>query len=173
MTSTHAVMGTVGYFAPEQAQGGPVDERCDLFSLGVVLYRACSGQMPFAADNLLAYVSALGGTTPPRSLGELRPDLPPALIELIHRLLARNAKDRRGSAHEVAEELKRLLVPPPLPPLPVAPAPRSWGWTTAVLLLLLLPPAVYIAVLGTTPRGHPKPAEHPLLGSLAGRSRDI
>ena len=69
LTSTHAVMGTVGYFAPEQAQGGPVDERCDLFSLEVVLYRACSGQMPFAADNLLAYVSALGGTTPPRPRG--------------------------------------------------------------------------------------------------------
>src|SRR5262249_60595817 len=51
LTSTGAVMGTLGYLAPEQARGEPLDGRADLYSLGVVAYRMLRGRLPFDADS--------------------------------------------------------------------------------------------------------------------------
>jgi serine/threonine protein kinase len=73
LTQSGVVVGTPAYMSPEQANGEVVDGRSDLFSLGCVLYRLFTGQMPFKGKNTLAVLSALGrdNPRPPRSCGPL------------------------------------------------------------------------------------------------------
>jgi predicted Ser/Thr protein kinase len=107
LTQTGAVVGTPLYMAPEQAQGEALDERCDLFSLGCVLYRLCTGQLPFKGANTMAILRAIavGQPTPP---GRLNPDVPVALNDLILRLLARDRVERPASAAEVIRALATI-----------------------------------------------------------------
>ena len=92
--------------APEQADGQEVDHRADLFSLGAVLYRCCTGELPFKGPNTLAILSALANKTPV-PVREKNPDVPPALADLIMRLLAKTPGDRPQTAAEVAAALRR------------------------------------------------------------------
>jgi len=105
LTQSGAIIGTPAYMAPEQAEGLPVDHRCDLFSLGCVLYRMCTGELPFQGKSTMAILSALAlhNPAPPN---ELDPELPAELSALIMRLLAKKPEDRPASAKEVVEELR-------------------------------------------------------------------
>jgi eukaryotic-like serine/threonine-protein kinase len=114
LTQQGMVVGTPGYIAPEQAAGMPVDERCDLFSLGCVLYWLATGEPPFYGETTLAMLNALA-TKDPRHLKELRPDLPPALSALVMRLLAKDPTDRPLSAVAVAEGLRAIEQNPGMP----------------------------------------------------------
>ena len=84
LTQSGAVVGTPKYMAPEQAAGAPVDHRCDLFSLGSVLYHLVTGQAPFEGGNLTATLIAVAqaNATP---VEELCPDLDPDFANLITR----------------------------------------------------------------------------------------
>jgi serine/threonine protein kinase len=139
LTRTGDVLGTPSYMAPEQARGKPVDARCDLFSLGVVLYQLVTGQLPFQGDSLTAVLMAVASETP-RPIAELNPAIPPALADLVMRLLAKDPAERPASAREVAAELRAIEAhgasvwdrPAPPAPGPVA-APgrdgsRPAGW---------------------------------------------
>ncbi len=110
LTNSGAVVGTPAYMSPEQARGQPLDARSDLFSLGVVLYRLCTGQQPFSGPNTMAVLMALGTETP-APVRQLNPRAPVALEQLIQRLLAKNRDERPGSAQEVAEALAALERP--------------------------------------------------------------
>jgi WD40 repeat protein/serine/threonine protein kinase len=107
LTGSGVILGTPAYMAPEQARGEAVDHRCDLFSLGCILYRMGTGRLPFSgtdsASPLLALVTE--HPAPPR---QLNPDLPPALNTLILRLLAKNLADRPSSARAVVEGLAAI-----------------------------------------------------------------
>ena len=107
---THAgmVLGTPAYMAPEQAEGGEVDARCDLFSLGCVLYELATGAKPFSGTTTMAILMAVA-MKPPLPPLDLNPGLPPALGELILHLLAKKPADRPGSAQEVADSLEELM----------------------------------------------------------------
>jgi serine/threonine protein kinase len=107
LTNTGAVVGTPAYMSPEQARALPVDFRTDLFSLGAVLYRLTTGQLPFRGASTLAILTALAVDAPP-PVRALNPDTPPDLDALIHRLLAKAPADRPASAAEVARELRRI-----------------------------------------------------------------
>jgi urea transport system substrate-binding protein len=101
------VIGTPHYMAPEQALAQPVNGRCDLFSLGIVLYRLCTGQLPFQGDSITAVLVAVA-TEKPRPVRELEPDIPPALADLVARLLEKDPAQRPASAGEVAAALQAI-----------------------------------------------------------------
>jgi hypothetical protein len=107
LTHSGTVVGTPAYMAPEQAQGEAVDPRADLFSLGCVLYRACTGEVAFKGDNAMTILRALEleRPKPPRILN---PAVGPAFSELILKLLAKRPAARYPSAGAVVEALDAI-----------------------------------------------------------------
>ncbi len=95
--SGQSISGTPRYMSPEQARGEPTDGRSDLYSLGALTYELLAGRPPFTEGNLITHHLY----TPPPPLTPQRPGLPPALEELVLRLLAKQAADRFASASEV------------------------------------------------------------------------
>ncbi len=107
ITRSGAVVGTPAYMSPEQARGQKVDHRADLFSLGAVLYRLCTGQLPFHGPTTMAILMALGTEEPP-PVREVAPHVPEALAALIHQLLSKSADARPQSAAEVVKHLRAI-----------------------------------------------------------------
>ena len=103
-THTGVVIGTIGYMSPEQARGEAVTTASDVFSLGVVLYEAFTGQHPFPAASPLGVLHAILGDQP-LGPGRLLPDLPMAFDQLVLECLQKDAR-LRPSAAEVAERLR-------------------------------------------------------------------
>ena len=137
------VAGTPMYMAPEQATGGPLDHRADLFSLGSVLYTMLAGRPPFRASSPLAVLKRVAEDTP-RPIPEIVPEAPPAICALIARLHAKRPDDRFASAREVADLLDRLshlaaAVPPPVEAQATTRRrSRPARWAVAATLLLSL-----------------------------------
>jgi serine/threonine-protein kinase len=128
ITRTGVIAGTPQYMSPEQARGGSVDARSDLFSLGCVLYFLCTGHPPFRADNSYAILRLITDEEP-RSIREINPDVPAWLSSIVQKLMAKRAEDRYGSASEVADILETCLahVSNPLKnSLPVVMSRPSW-----------------------------------------------
>jgi formylglycine-generating enzyme required for sulfatase activity/serine/threonine protein kinase len=107
LTQQGAIIGTPAYMAPEQAQGEPVDARCDLFSLGCVLYRMSTGQPPFKGADAVSTLVAVAMENPPPPR-QLRPDLPAEFSELVLRLLAKKPHERPATAAEVVTALQQI-----------------------------------------------------------------
>ena len=107
LTTAGAVIGTPAYMAPEQANAEEVDGRCDLFSLGSVLYRACTGELPFGGKDTLSILAALATKTPPQP-HKLVPAVPPAFSNLVMRLLAKDRDERPQTAREVVEAIEAI-----------------------------------------------------------------
>jgi serine/threonine protein kinase/HD-like signal output (HDOD) protein len=127
------VLGTPAYMAPEQALGNvdAISVTTDIYALGIILYEMLTGRLPFHADSDLMLLTMHIRDAPP-PMAELVPTLPPALIELVERCLAKDPGERPGSAWELALEFERLsqsesepLAPQPAPPEPVAPPPAA------------------------------------------------
>src|SRR5262245_31077221 len=108
VTQSGTVVGTPAYMAPEQAEGRRVDARVDLFSLGCVLYRMLTGQLPFPGTSMVAVLVAVVHEQP-RSVQELAPRAPPELAHLIMRLLAKKPEDRPTKACAVARSEERRV----------------------------------------------------------------
>jgi WD40 repeat protein/tRNA A-37 threonylcarbamoyl transferase component Bud32 len=101
------ILGTPAYMAPEQARGGPVDGRADLFSLGCVLYQMATGRVPFEAGDLPGLLAsvAVDEPAPPR---QLNPDVPDELERLITRLMRKQPEERPASAQVVVAALEAI-----------------------------------------------------------------
>ncbi len=107
MTETGSIVGTAQYLSPEQARGGEVDQRSDLYSLGVVLYELLTGKTPFEGDTPVEIAMKHLSATP-QTPSELRPDIPPELDMVILRALAKDPDDRYQSADEMEADLERV-----------------------------------------------------------------
>jgi serine/threonine protein kinase/Leucine-rich repeat (LRR) protein len=107
LTRSGAIVGTPAYMSPEQARGEKVDGRCDLFSLGCVLYKLCTGVMPFAGDTTMGLLMSLA-LDQPKTVREINPDVPVALADLVTRLLAKRPEERPQSAREVVQAIQAI-----------------------------------------------------------------
>ncbi len=107
LTQSGAIVGTPAYMAPEQAGGKKVDHRCDLFSLGCVLYRLTTGALPFKGSDTLSILAALA-IVDPEPPAALNPEIPEELSDLVMRLLAKDADRRPASARDVAEAIQAI-----------------------------------------------------------------
>lgn len=107
VTGTSKIIGSVHYFSPEQARGSYVDERSDIYSLGIVLYEMLTGQVPFDGDNpvSIALMHINDQITPP---SQLVPGIPPALEKLIMKATNKYQTNRYKSADELLEELDNI-----------------------------------------------------------------
>lgn len=108
VTQTGTVMGTASYLSPEQALAQPVDARSDVYSAGIVLYEMLTGDVPFKADTAVAtaYKHVKEEAAPPSRLNR---DMPPELDAVVLKALAKNPENRYQSAHEMRQDLMRLL----------------------------------------------------------------
>jgi eukaryotic-like serine/threonine-protein kinase len=107
LTQSGTIVGTPAYMAPEQAQGHAVGPASDLFSLGVVLYHLCTGDMPFHANNTTALLIALAMEVP-RPPKAVNPKVPAPLSDLVMKLLEKDPAQRPASASAVVRTLKEL-----------------------------------------------------------------
>lgn len=104
-----AIMGTVGYMSPEQAQGktNEIDQRSDIFSFGCILFEAATGKKPFEGDSTIKSLHMVIYEPAP-NLADVNPLAPPELQRIVRRCLAKDPDERYQSIREVAIELKGL-----------------------------------------------------------------
>ena len=108
VTQTGLVVGTPSYMAPEQARGQrDLDGRADVFALGCVLFKCLTGRPPFEGHSVLSVLTKVLLEDPPR-LRDLRPEVPPALDDLLARMLAKDPAGRPASGAAVAEALAAI-----------------------------------------------------------------
>ena len=108
LTKMGAIIGTPGYWAPEQAVGEAVDGRGDLYALGVILWECCAGRRLWAGDDLMEMITIQLGSTPPTLQQELGGQVPAALSELVAQLLVPAPSQRPASASVVRDALRRI-----------------------------------------------------------------
>jgi TolB-like protein len=152
LTSEGQVFGTVAYMSPEQARGGKVDARSDVFSLGVLLYQMLTGQRPHQGASAVDIISSILRDKAP-SVTDLRADVSPHLARVLRRCLEKDPRDRYQTSRDVFNELKELRaetspVPSAPPPRPAAaPAARAaWKRPASVAAAaILLAAALYLA----------------------------
>ncbi len=136
LTTTGMAIGTPYYMAPEQARGREVDPRTDLYAVGVVLYQALSGRLPFSGSSFNELMFAIAEQTP-TSLASLRPDLDPRLVAVVERAMQKDPQHRFQRAEEMQAALAPWAQPTtstqPPPPMtqadPTAPTMQAFGGT--------------------------------------------
>ena len=124
LTQTDAIMGTPAYISPEQAQAQPVDQRSDIYSLGIILYEMVTGGVPFVADTPLAVIfKHISDPLPLPS--HVKPDIPAPIEQVILKALSKDPKDRFATAAEFKAAWKRALerreIVQPIPEAPTVP----------------------------------------------------
>src|SRR5438445_40249 len=108
MTEAGSIVGTAQYLSPEQARGTEVDQRSDLYSLGVVLYELLTGQTPFDGDTPVEIAMKHLSATP-RPPSQIRRDVPRELDMVVIRALAKDPATRYQSADEMDADLERVV----------------------------------------------------------------
>src|SRR5215471_16605982 len=139
MTQTGALVGTPEYMSPEQARGEKLDERSDIFSLGVIFYEILTGKSPYPSDAPLAtlWKRMQERVTPP---SQLEPTLPSELNDIVLKALEIEPENRFARAREMAHQLEIWLGPSAESSTIFLHAPRKhyWKWASAGLAVLLV-----------------------------------
>ena len=106
-TQTGTVLGTVPYMSPEQVQGQPLDQRSDIFSLGVLLHEMATGQRPFRGENPASLTTSILRDEPP-DVTDINPSMPGALGEIVSGCLKKELDQRFQTSGDVHHELAKL-----------------------------------------------------------------
>jgi serine/threonine protein kinase/tetratricopeptide (TPR) repeat protein len=140
MTQSGALLGTIEYMSPEQAMGGHLDGRSDLFSLGLIFYELLTGKMPYKADTAMA---SLLKRNQERAVpaAELDASIPKVLSDIVSKCLERDLKARYQNAKEILLDLdawegKQPTLASVAKPIPVPPREVPWKWIAAGALAL-------------------------------------
>jgi Tol biopolymer transport system component len=145
-TGDGRILGTVAYMSPEQAEGKALDERSDVFSLGIILYEMATGQRPFKGDTNVSVISAILKDTP-GSATDLRPDLPHDVVRILKRALNKDPERRYQTAKDLRNDLETLkedldsgeIARAATPSVRSAPSRRlSWAAAAVVALALVV-----------------------------------
>ena len=130
ITTEGRIVGTVAYMSPEQAEGRNVDERSDIFSLGVVLYEMAVGERPFKGDTGLSILSSILRDAP-KPLADINRALPPEFVRIVRRCLAKDPEDRWQSATDLRATTWKICGKPCMPeslPGVLRHRQRDGGW---------------------------------------------
>jgi serine/threonine-protein kinase len=100
------VLGTPSYMSPEQLAGKKIEGGSDLFSLGVSLYQLACGKLPFVGDSMAQLMYRIANE-PHTDILSIRPDLPPCLVGIINKSLAKQIEDRYANGAEMADALRK------------------------------------------------------------------
>jgi eukaryotic-like serine/threonine-protein kinase len=138
LTQSGVTMGTPLYMSPEQVEGKPVDPRSDVYAFGVTCYHMLAGQPPFRGEN--AFEVALQHVRDePAPLAALRPDLPPALCAVVHKMMAKAPEARYQTGRELLRDVVRVREG--LSGAAAALSPTATGATVATAALAPAPAA--------------------------------
>jgi len=107
-TGPGVVIGTVAYMSPEQARGDTIDERTDIWSLGVVLYEMITGSTPFVADTGNEIIAGILSRQPAAPLTRFTHHIPLRLQEIVNKLLTKDRDERYQTSEDLLIDLKRL-----------------------------------------------------------------
>jgi serine/threonine-protein kinase len=107
LTQSGVTMGTPLYMSPEQVEGKPVDGRTDIYSFGVTCYHMLAGQPPFQGESPFV-VAEQHVRAEPKPLAEVRPDLPPGLCAIVHKMLAKDPTQRHQTGRELLKDISRV-----------------------------------------------------------------
>jgi eukaryotic-like serine/threonine-protein kinase len=152
MTEAGSILGTAQYLAPEQAKGLPVDERSDLYSVGVVLYEMLTGQVPFRGDSAVTVALKHVNELAPEP-SELVPDLPYALNQVVLKSLAKDPDRRYRNAGEFVADLNSARSGGPL----LAAAYDASAERTQLAVPLAVPGEGRTRLMSAPPRTPPPP----------------
>lgn len=110
-TGQGQIKGKVGYMAPEQIEGEPIDRRADLFAVGIVLYALTTGKHPFRRESDAATMYNICSPQPVLPPSKFIPDYPPALERVLLKALAKSPADRYQTSNEMLRDLDQVLPP--------------------------------------------------------------
>src|SRR3954470_11598446 len=125
MTQAGAIIGTMQYLSPEQAEGRPVDRRADLYSVGIVLYELLTGRVPFEGEATIS-IAIKHINERPVPPAQLRPGIPPALEAVVMRALEKDPARRFQTAEEFIAALEAARRGPSVPPPAVVRDPEPF-----------------------------------------------
>src|SRR5271163_1809791 len=108
ITARGAIVGTVAYMSPEQAQDKDIDARSDIFSFGIVLYEMATGKRAFPGESPVTIIGEILHKEP-KPIRELNPPAPEELLRIVGKTLEKDREDRYQTAHELRVDLRRLM----------------------------------------------------------------
>ncbi len=172
LTQAGGSIGTPAYMAPEQAVGGDVDLRADIYAWGVVAYELLSGAHPFAGKTNASQMIAAHLSEVPARLAPRIGDVSPALDDLVHRCLAKDAALRPANADEVLQSLDSVLTPSAMSGsrLATSPATRFRG-ALSVAAGVLIVAAIVVVLMQRGSTSTAKGSTVPLSATSAARAR--